>query len=265
VKLSPVIALICAALFTSQGIAPPWSLADGEVATEPPLVKVPDVKGLHPAAAERRLKRWHFAAEYTALNNACAGVPPGGRILLQKPAPGALAPAFSTVKLQDSCRRKGPQSKVAVPKVTEGASVIRAYTKLRYHGLRVAIPASFSVAALCLSSAYAQVPRAGAMVPRGTVVKLTELRCALASPGTPVPAPPPVTVPDLTTGSLTSAVDWADTSGLFWETRDLAPLGPSWRMRLFDNYTVTAQDPTAGSTVTPGVSLELSATELAKP
>jgi len=261
VKLYPVIALICTALLASQGIAPPWSLADGEVATEPPLVKVPDVKGLHPAAAERRLKRWHFAAEYTALNNACAGTPPGGRILLQKPAPGALAPAFSTVKLQDSCRQRGPQSKVAVPKVTEGASVTRAYAKLRYHGLRVAIPVSFSVASLCLPSAYAQVPRAGARVPPGTVVRLTELRCALASPGAPVPAPPPVVVPDLTNGSVTSAVDWADTSGLHWETGELAPLRPSWRMRLLDNYIVTAQDPTAGSTATSGVSLKLSTAE----
>lgn len=260
-KLCPVIALICAALIAFQGIAPSSSLADGDVATEPPLVKVPSVKGLHPAAAERRLKRWHFAAEYTALNNACAGTPPGGRILLQKPAAGALAPAFSTVKLQDSCHQKGPQSKVAVPKVTEGASVIRAYTKLRYHGLRVAIPVSFSVAALCLPSAYAQVPRAGARVSRGTVIRLTELRCALASPGTPVPAPPPVVVPDLTNGSLTSAVDWADASGLFWETGELVPLRPSWRMRLFDNYIVRGQDPAAGSMATQGMSLKLSATE----
>lgn len=260
-KLCPVIGLICAALFVSQGVAPPWSLADGDVVTELPLVKVPDAKGLHPAAAERLLKRWHFEAEYTALSNACAGSPPGGRILLQKPAPGALAPAFSTVRLQDSCNPKRPQSKVAVPKVTEGASVIRAYSKLRYHGLRVAIPVSFSAAALCLPSAYSQVPRAGAEVPRGTVVRLTELRCALASPGTPVPAPPPVVVPDLTNGSVTSAVDWADASGLFWETGELAPLRPSWRMQLFDNYTVTALDPTSGSSATQGTSLKLSATE----
>ncbi len=260
-KLCPVIALICATLIASQGIAPPSSLADGDVVTEPPLVKVPSVKGLHPAVAERRLKRWHFAAEYTALSNACAGTPPGGHILLQKPAPGALAPVFSTVMLQDSCRPKGPQSKVAVPKVTEGASVIRAYTRLRYHGLRVAIPVSFSVATLCLPSAYAQVPRAGTRVSRGTVVRLTELRCALASPGTPVPTPPPVVVPDLTNGSVTSAVDWADTSGLYWETGELAPLRPSWQMGLFDNYIMTGQDPAAGSTATQGMSLKLSATE----
>lgn len=254
-----VIALICAAFIASQGIAPPWSLADGDAVTEPPLVKVPSVKGLHPGAAERRLKRWHFAAEYTSLSNLCAGIPPGGRILRQDPAPGTLAPAFSTIKLQDSCHSEGSRPKVVVPDVTEGDSIIRAYARLRYHSLRVAIPVSFSAASLCLPSAYVQRPRAGARVARGAVVRLTDLRCALASPVAPVPTPPPVVVPDLTMSPVASAMAWTEASGLFWETGELAPLKPSWRMRLFDNYIVTAQNPSAGSTASQGTALKLTA------
>lgn len=90
-------------------------------------------------------------------------------------------------------------------------------------------------------------------------MKLTGLRCALASPGTPVPPPPPVVVPDFGGDSLSSAVHWAEASGLSWEAIGLPPLRPSWRMRLFDNYIVTSQEPAAGSTAIAGTPLELRA------
>jgi beta-lactam-binding protein with PASTA domain len=150
---------------------------------------------------------------------------------------------------------------VRVPRVAKGLTIVRAYRVLRRHGLRVAIPVSFSGASLCMPWAERQSPRAGTQVRRGTVVKLTGLRCALASPGTPVLPPPPVVVPDFAGGSLSSAVHWAEGSGLSWEAIDLAPLRPSFRMRLFDNYIVTSQDPAAGSVASAGTALKLRARE----
>jgi hypothetical protein len=68
-------------------------------------------------------------------------------------------------------------------------------------------------------------------------------------------------IPDFDGGSLSSAVDWAEASGLSWEAIGLPPLRASWRMRLFDNYIVTSQEPAAGSTATAGSSLKLRAKE----
>ena len=62
-----------------------------------PEVSVPHLKGLRPAAADRRLRRRHLKVRYTALGNLCAGIPPHGRIILQKPAAGVRVPRGSTV------------------------------------------------------------------------------------------------------------------------------------------------------------------------
>lgn len=253
------IALLCLSLLGAAGIAQSPSIAAGEAVAEPPLVEVPNVRGLRPAAAERRLRRWHFGSGYAALGDLCAGVPPGGRILLQQPPAGALAPVFSTVELQDSCHRGAARRKVTVPDVSGGPGILVAYRRLRNRGLRAAIPSSFSVASLCMPSAGAQSPRARARVRRGTVVSLSGLRCALASPGMPVPPPPSVVVPELIGTSLSSAVSWAEAAGLAWQVDELAPLEPSWQMELFDNYVVRAQRPAAGSTATAGMALELGA------
>jgi hypothetical protein len=67
------------------------------------LVYVPNVKGLKPAAADRRLKRQHLRVRYTALSNLCAAIPPHGRIILQKPAAGTKVPRGSRVLVQTSC------------------------------------------------------------------------------------------------------------------------------------------------------------------
>ena len=68
-----------------------------------PEVSVPHLKGLRPAAADRRLRRRHLKVRYTALSNLCAGIPPHGRIILQKPAAGVRVPRGSTVLVQTSC------------------------------------------------------------------------------------------------------------------------------------------------------------------
>lgn len=67
------------------------------------IYRVPDVEGLKPQAADRVLGRRHFKVEYTALSNVCAGLPPHGHIIAQKPAAGKLVRRDSTVRLQTSC------------------------------------------------------------------------------------------------------------------------------------------------------------------
>jgi hypothetical protein len=69
----------------------------------PSLVSVPNLRGLKPAIADRRLKRRHLKVRYTALSNLCAGIPPHGRIILQEPAAGAKVPRGSRVLVQTSC------------------------------------------------------------------------------------------------------------------------------------------------------------------
>jgi hypothetical protein len=70
----------------------------------PSLVYVPNLRGLKPATADRRLKRRHLRVRYTALSNLCAGIPPHGRIIMQEPAAGAKVPRGSRVLVQTSCR-----------------------------------------------------------------------------------------------------------------------------------------------------------------
>jgi beta-lactam-binding protein with PASTA domain len=68
-----------------------------------PLVHVPNLRGLKPATADRRLKRRHLRVRYTALSNLCAGIPPHGRIIVQKPVAGTMVPRGSKVLVQTSC------------------------------------------------------------------------------------------------------------------------------------------------------------------
>jgi hypothetical protein len=73
------------------------------VGSSAPLVYVPNLRGLKPATANRRLKRRHLRVRYTALSNLCAGIPPHGRIILQEPAAGTKVPRGSRVLVQTSC------------------------------------------------------------------------------------------------------------------------------------------------------------------
>jgi hypothetical protein len=68
-----------------------------------PTVSVPNLRGLRPPSADRRLRRRHLKVRYTAPSNLCAGIPPAGRIVLQKPAAGVRVPRGSTVLVQTSC------------------------------------------------------------------------------------------------------------------------------------------------------------------
>lgn len=240
-------------------VVPPRSSADGEVAATLPPVRVPAVTGLRPLAAERMLHRWQLDAEYGALSNLCAGLPPGGRIVQQEPSAGTLAPAFSTVTLQDSCGGShGRGKKVRVPDVSHGATVLSAYEALRERGLRVAIPRRFTIAGLCLTVPHGQLPRPGARVRKGRVVKLTGLGCELGSPGV-LESPQAIEMPDLTGISLALAIEWATSRDLYWEAADLPPLRPSWRLYLLDNYLVTSQSLAPGSTAQEDDSLRLTA------
>jgi hypothetical protein len=67
------------------------------------MVSVPNLKGLKPTTANRRLKRRDLRVGYTALSNLCAGIPPHGRIIMQKPAAGTKVLRGSRVLVQTSC------------------------------------------------------------------------------------------------------------------------------------------------------------------
>lgn len=146
---------------------------------------------------------------------------------------------------------------VVVPRVTDGDGVFRGYEVLRGRGLKMTIPARFSVTSLCMPVAETQNPRAGARVHRGASVKVSGPRCTRGSPAMPVPPPPSVVVPDMTGATLTAASKWAERASLLWQAVDLPPLRPSGRRRLLDNYVVAAQGPAAGSVAAPGTLLEL--------
>jgi hypothetical protein len=73
------------------------------VAPSAPLVSVPNLTGLRPLAANRRLRRRHLRVRYTSFSNLCAGTPPHGRIILQQPDAGVRVPRGSMVLVQTSC------------------------------------------------------------------------------------------------------------------------------------------------------------------
>jgi PASTA domain len=75
----------------------------GPAGQRPPMATVPSLKGLKPRAANRRLRRRRLRVRYTALGNLCAGVPPHGRILMQRPNAGTRVPRGYRVLLQTSC------------------------------------------------------------------------------------------------------------------------------------------------------------------
>jgi beta-lactam-binding protein with PASTA domain len=79
------------------------STAIGGESVERPLIRVPKVIGLKPHKANRRLHKRRLKVHYTALTNACAGVPPGGHIIAQSPVASSIVPVHSTVQLQTSC------------------------------------------------------------------------------------------------------------------------------------------------------------------
>jgi lipid A disaccharide synthetase len=91
-----VAALVCA-------LALQASAAVGSETGERPLMRVPKVIGFKPHKANHVLRTRTFKHHYTALTNACAGLPPGGHIIAQSPVAGSIVPVHSTVQLQTSC------------------------------------------------------------------------------------------------------------------------------------------------------------------
>jgi len=155
--------------------------------------------------------------------------------------------ALATAGLADG--RTWP-SYVVVPRVTGTYSLTDAYRRLHRAGLRMAIPQSFSLRALCLPTARTQQPAAGARVLRGATVTVRQLTCYLGSPAGGYQRA--AVVPDLRGRSAASAVRWAEQNQLYWELDRLPALRPSSRPGLLDNYVVTDQRPSAGSLLTRG-------------
>lgn len=75
----------------------------GPAGQRPPMATVPSLEGLKPRTANRRLRRRHLRVRYTALSNLCAGIPPHGRIVIQRPNAGTRVPRGYRVLLQTSC------------------------------------------------------------------------------------------------------------------------------------------------------------------
>jgi hypothetical protein len=141
--------------------------------------------------------------------------------------------------------------------VTRTLDLVAAYARLHRAGLRMAVPQAFSTRSLCLSTARAQTPAAGARVLRGATVTVRRLTCYVGSPAGGYQRT--AVVPDLRGRSAGSAVAWAERNQLYWELDRLPPLRPSGRPGLLENYVVTGQQPAPGSllargTACPGVS-----------
>lgn len=100
-KTSTAALLIAVVLVCALGLQA--SAAIGSGSGERPLKRVPKVIGFKPTKANHVLRTRTFKPHYTALTNACAGVPPGGHIIAQSPVPGSIAPVHSKVQLQTSC------------------------------------------------------------------------------------------------------------------------------------------------------------------
>jgi hypothetical protein len=65
--------------------------------------RVPNVLGLKPRAARRRLGRHHLRTRFKASSNACAGLPPRGHIIEQRPRPHVVVSRGTVVRLRTSC------------------------------------------------------------------------------------------------------------------------------------------------------------------
>jgi len=142
-----------------------------------------------------------------------------------------------------------PLEPVTVPRVTQ-TNVTFAYELLHKAGLQVAIPETFSVAALWEPGPESQSPHAGTPVPPGTVVTLHLRGGPLGSPAW---RPHAVTVRDLVGMRASDALAWIEDANLFYEVRDIPPLPASDAAHLFDAYRVTRQSPAPGSRLSPGI------------
>lgn len=100
------IALLAASLLVGCGgpedsatNRPPVSAAETAVA------RVPRVTDLSWSKARRELRARGLEVRTTALSGLCAGLPEGGRIMLQTPKPGVSVKLRTAVRVQTSCHR----------------------------------------------------------------------------------------------------------------------------------------------------------------
>ncbi len=140
---------------------------------------------------------------------------------------------------------------VTVPLVTQ-TDVIRAYELLRTAGLQVAIRNHFSVESLCVPTAQEQSPRRGTRTAVGSVVTISAGFCPIGSPAV-AKRMPTASVPSFDGQPASRVVAWAARSRMFWSVRRLPPLSAGDAPHLLDNYRVVRQQPLPGSTLRPGV------------
>ena len=132
---------------------------------------------------------------------------------------------------------------VVVPDVS-GLRAREAFARLRQDGLRVSIPTAFRLASNQEPVVTGQRPQAGRRAERGATVALL---LANGPIGLHAGSESDVVVPDVTGMSLRQAVERLRSLGLVWDAATLPPLPPSDAPGLLDAYTVSAQEPPAGS------------------
>lgn len=149
---------------------------------------------------------------------------------------------------------------VRVPAVATNSQIApidlrQAYDRLHRAGLRVAFHRAFAFTpvTLCLPVVAAQRPAAHSRVPRATVVRLRLRRplCPAGSPAVPTRMPSAV-VPDFIGRPAQAAYTWTNRHRLSFQTNTLAGLEAGAARHLLGNYTITRQQPAAGTTLKLG-------------
>jgi serine/threonine-protein kinase len=218
-----------------------------------PKQGVPDVVGLPIATAVKRLK----AAGLDSSQRVVFASAPPGRVTAERPPAGTAVKKGSKVALMVS---KGPQ-RVAVPSVV-GRRRDEAIARLRSAGLHAVV---FSVPSKSPPGfVVAQSPQAGSKAPKGSRVRLNVAKTAPGATGTTATTTPSTTttaatakVPPVVGLSQTAAQKRLHAAGFRVRTTYAASSKPAG--------TVTAQHPTAGSTLRRGAVVRMNVSTGANP
>jgi len=146
-----------------------------------------------------------------------------------------------------ACGGKRAERRTIVPEAAANNDAYRAYDLLHRTGLRVAVPTGFSHQATQAAIFSSLKPRAGSIVPRGSVEKLEIERGPIGSVATRKGSIPSAKVPDFTGASLFTVDAWAQKHDHYWECLRLPPFAASNRPHLLDNYVVVHQSPAPGT------------------
>jgi hypothetical protein len=143
---------------------------------------------------------------------------------------------------------------VRVPDVG-GVGVLMGYARASRAGLAVTLTGSpFDVGyGSCPPVIARQTPEAGTRTRRGRLrLSLTRnVPCAVESPAAPDPVPV-ATMPDFQGLRLDLVPRWAGERHQLWRVRNLPLVHAGRHTTLLKNFHVVAQDPPAGTAVTPG-------------